>query len=148
MFYFIFGFQPFPSGSGEPFSLRIRIRAPKRLFKIVVLEVHALKNHFFGGPRAENSHLLEVRALKNHFSRFYRFYRIYRLYRYYRFYRFYTCATKETANIHTTHKGRTKVPMGRRASRAAPSVLLFVRAKRAPLCVWCECWRSLCVAQV
>ena len=55
---------------------------------------------------------------------------------------------KETANIHTTHKGarasraRTKVPMGRRASRAAPSVLLF------SLCVLCECWQSLCVAQV
>ena len=39
---------------------------------------------------------------------------------------------KETANIHTTHKGITKVPMGRRAKRAAPSVLLFARA---PLCV-------------
>ena len=40
---------------------------------------------------------------------------------------------KETANTHTTHKG---------APSAAPSVLLFC------LCVWCECWRSLCVAQV
>ena len=39
---------------------------------------------------------------------------------------------KETANIHTTHKGKTKVPMGAKP----PSVLLFARAKRArdPLC--------------
>ena len=35
---------------------------------------------------------------------------------------------KETANIHTTHKGRTKVPMG----AWPPSVLLCVRV---PLCV-------------
>ena len=34
---------------------------------------------------------------------------------------------KETANIHTTHKGRTKVPMG----AWPPSVLLFARAQRA-----------------
>ena len=44
---------------------------------------------------------------------------------------------KETANIHTTHKGRTKVPMGAAAKPPPPSVLLFARAlsARAPLCV-------------
>ena len=46
---------------------------------------------------------------------------------------------KETA----THKGKTKVPMGR------SPIGTFVRARSArALCVWCECWRSLCVAQV
>ena len=57
---------------------------------------------------------------------------------------------KETANIHTTHKGAralraraNKSTDGGGALRAPPpSVLLF------SLCVWCECWRSLCVAQV
>ena len=38
---------------------------------------------------------------------------------------------KETANIHTTHKGRTKVPMG----RSPIGTFVRARAARAPLCV-------------
>ena len=39
------------------------------------------------------------------------------------------------ANIHTTHKGKTKVPMGAAAKPPPPSVLLCAREARAPLCV-------------
>ena len=39
-------------------------------------------------------------------------------------------------------KGKTTVPMGAAPEAPPPSVLLFARAQRAPLCVWCECWRS------
>ena len=39
-------------------------------------------------------------------------------------------------------RGKTTVPMGAAPKAPPPSVLLFARAQRAPLCVWCECWRS------
>ena len=38
---------------------------------------------------------------------------------------------RETANIHTTHKGKTKVPMG----RSPIGTFVGARAARAPLCV-------------
>ena len=46
---------------------------------------------------------------------------------------------KETANIHTTHKGRTKVPMGaaREARRPHRYFCSCAREARAPRFVWC-----------
>ena len=38
---------------------------------------------------------------------------------------------KETANIHTTHKGKTKVPMG----RSPIGTFVGAREARAPFCV-------------
>ena len=49
---------------------------------------------------------------------------------------------KETANIHTTHKGEQNTDGGG-AEGAAP-IGTFVRARSArPFVWWCECWRCV-----
>ena len=110
-------------------------------------EIGYLKNVFFGGPRAQKR--VCWRSARWQFyrcSRFYRFYRIHRLYRYHRFYRFYTCATQRDRQ-HSHHTQRENKSTDGGGGEAAAPIGTFVRARaaRAPLCVWCECWRSLCV---
>ena len=53
----------------------------------------------------------------------------------------YSCHTKDRQHSHHTQREQQQYRWGAREARA-PSVLLLARAQRAPLCVWCECWRS------
>ena len=65
----------------------------------------------------------------------------------YRFDWFCTCATQKTANVHTTHKGKTTVQMGRARSARPIGTVVRAREARAPLCVWCpkSALGSLCI---
>ena len=53
--------------------------------------------------------------------------------------------TQKSANIRTTHKGKNNTTDGARAKRAPHRYCCWRARSARPLCVWCECWRHVCV---